>query len=101
MLAALETSKDWFHNPWLLIGLAGQGLFALRFLVQWVATERARRVVVPPSFWYMSIAAAVVTMVYGVLDRDFVVVVGQTTGLFVYVRNLMIFGRQGAAEPGA
>jgi lipid-A-disaccharide synthase-like uncharacterized protein len=101
MLAALDTSKDWFANPWWVIGIGGQALFAIRFIVQWIATERARRVVVPLSFWYISIAAAMITMVYGLLDRDVVVVMGQTPGLVVYVRNLVIFRRQDVTDPCA
>jgi lipid-A-disaccharide synthase-like uncharacterized protein len=85
---AAESIPTW----WLIIGFAGQACFALRFLVQWLATERARNVVVPASFWYISLAGTAFLFAYGVLRRDPVILVGQAFGCLVYVRNLYIFG---------
>ena len=75
---------------WLLVGFAGQGCFAARFLIQWVASERRRRIVVPPAFWVLSLAGAVVTLAYGLHRHDPVIITAQATGLLVFSRNLQL-----------
>lgn len=84
-------------NPWIAVGLAGQLAFALRFLLQWIASEKKRRSVVPVAFWYCSILGALLLLVYAILDRDPVIFIGQLCGFFVYARNL-IFLRRAAKE---
>jgi len=81
---------------WLAVGFVGQAMFALRFVLQWIATERAQRSVIPVGFWYLSIAGAVIVLVYAVWRRDPVFIVGQSTGLLIYLRNLH-FVRRGVA----
>ena len=73
---------------WLVIGFGGQGMFTLRFLVQWISTERARRSVVPEAFWYFSLIGAAAMMAYGIHRADPVIMVGQLTGFVIYFRNL-------------
>lgn len=73
-----------------LVGFVGQACFFGRFLVQWVASERARKVVIPLLFWYLSLAGMLITVVYGVLRQDLVIILGQLTGGIVYVRNLIL-----------
>lgn len=94
---------DLYANPvfWLVVGFAGQGLFTLRFVVQWLASERSGRVVVPASFWWVSILGAVVLLSYAISRRDPVIALGQSMGLVVYIRNLMLEkgGRKGPAAP--
>ena len=75
---------------WLLVGLAGQGLFMLRFVIQWLHSERQRRSVIPESFWYFSIAGALVLLAYSVHRRDVVFIVGQVLGVAIYLRNLAL-----------
>lgn len=75
---------------WLMIGFVGQGLFTARFLVQWLASEREGSVVVPPAFWWFSIFGGSALLSYAVARRDPVIILGQSMGLFVYVRNLML-----------
>ena len=93
-----------FADPsfWLVVGFAGQGLFTARFLVQWLASERSGEVVVPASFWWLSILGAAALLSYAVSRRDPVVALGQSMGFVVYVRNLML-GRKarGGATPAA
>nr|WP_273032367.1 lipid-A-disaccharide synthase N-terminal domain-containing protein [Pseudaminobacter soli] len=84
---------------WLGIGLLGQALFFMRFLVQWIASERRRRSVVPRAFWYFSLAGGVVLLTYAVYRRDPVFIIGQATGIFIYLRNLHL-SRPAASEPG-
>ena len=78
----------------LVFGFAGQGLFSARMLVQWIASERAQRSVVPLSFWYLSLAGGVTLFLYAVYRRDPVFMVGQGLGLVVYVRNLWLIRRE-------
>lgn len=75
---------------WVGLGLLGQVLFAGRMLVQWITSERERRSVVPVAFWWMSLAGAALLIVYFVWRKDVVGVLGQSTGIFVYARNLRL-----------
>jgi lipid-A-disaccharide synthase-like uncharacterized protein len=88
---------------WVAVGLAGQVLFAGRMVVQWVASERSRRSVVPAAFWWMSLAGASMLIVYFVWRRDVVGVLGQATGWIIYLRNLsLILGsRRAPVLPGS
>ncbi|MBM3317645.1 MAG: lipid-A-disaccharide synthase N-terminal domain-containing protein [Candidatus Eisenbacteria bacterium] len=83
---------------WLAAGLLAQALFAARFLVQWIASERARESVVPVAFWYLSLAGGAMLLAYAVHRRDPVFILGQSMGLFVYGRNLLLIHRRAAAE---
>ena len=80
------------HDPqfWLVVGFLGQGVFTARFVVQWLASEREGSVVVPAAFWWLSILGAVVLLSYAISRGDPVFAVGQSMGVFIYVRNLMI-----------
>ncbi len=78
---------------WLVIGFLGQVLFTLRFIVQWLASERKRDSVVPVGFWWLSLMGGAALLSYAVFRRDPVIVVGQATGLVVYVRNLMLVSK--------
>ena len=84
------------RNPWVLIGFAGQAVFSLRFLVQWIESERAGRSVVPEAFWYLSIAGSVLLLAYALWRRDLVFTLGQSMGFFVYARNLALQRRNPA-----
>ena len=82
---------------WVLIGFIGQFIFAARFIVQWIASERRRVSHVPIQFWYLSIVGGLITTVYAIHRRDPVFIVGQASGLIVYIRNLMLIYRH--AQP--
>ena len=73
---------------WLTIGMAAQLTFTMRFVVQWVASERARRSVMPEAFWYFSFAGGAMLLAYAIYRLDPVFIVGQLAGLFVYGRNI-------------
>jgi len=79
---------------WVLIGFAAQVLFSMRFVVQWIASERKRQSVIPISFWYFSIAGSLVLLLYAIHRNDPVFTLGQAFGTFVYVRNLMLIYRR-------
>ena len=78
---------------WLVIGFIGQAIFGSRFLIQWIASERKRESHIPVQFWYLSIAGSTITTAYAIHRRDPVFIVGQATGLVIYVRNLMLIYR--------
>ena len=87
--------NEWFASPaaWYAVGFAGQMLFSSRFLVQWVASERKGRVVMPGAFWYLSLLGGVTLLAYAIHRRDPVFAVGQAAGLIVYGRNLALHRR--------
>lgn len=83
---------------WLLIGLTGQAFFFSRFFVQWLASEKARRSVIPMSFWYLSLAGGSVLLIYAIHVGDPVFILGQSTGAFIYLRNIYL-RLQESAQP--
>lgn len=86
-------------NPWLVFGFGAQALFMMRFVVQWLASERRKRSVVPVSFWWLSLAGGVSLFVYALHLRDPVFVLGQGLGCAIYLRNLVLIGRRRAGRP--
>ncbi len=81
----------------ILIGYLAQGMFAMRFVVQWIASERAGRSVVPTTFWVFSIGGGLMLLGYALYRRDPVFIIGQAFGVFVYLRNLQFVLRSGGA----
>jgi lipid-A-disaccharide synthase-like uncharacterized protein len=73
---------------WLGVGFLGQAFFSARFLIQWIASERRGKSVVPRAFWYFSIGGGLTLLFYALWRRDPVFILGQGAGLFVYARNL-------------
>lgn len=80
---------------WLGLGLLGQGAFSGRFLIQWLASERAGRSVVPTVFWVLSVVGSALLLVYALHRRDPVFILGQSAGIAIYGRNLQMIRRQG------
>ena len=74
----------------LIIGFMGQGLFASRFIVQWIYSERHGESKIPIMFWYLSIFGGIGLLVYAIFRKDPVIIVGQTFGIFIYLRNLIL-----------
>ena len=83
---------------WLYLGFAGQLLFGLRFIVQWVASERKGESIIPIYFWYLSLVGGMILLAYAIFRRDPVFILGQCTGFIVYTRNLMLIYRKRAAS---
>lgn len=79
---------------WLSIGLVGQTLFMMRFIVQWIHSERHQKSMIPVSFWYFSLSGGVIVLAYGIHRVDPVIILGQLPGTFVYARNLMLIRRE-------
>jgi lipid-A-disaccharide synthase-like uncharacterized protein len=82
------------ENGLLVLGFIAQGLFAARFFVQWIASERAKRSVVPISFWYLSVGGGGLLLVYAILRKDPVFILGQGSGLIIYTRNLYLIYKE-------
>jgi len=78
------TRLDW----WVILGFVAQAMFTMRFLVQWIASERAGRSVIPLGFWTFSIAGGLLLLIYALYRKDIVFIAGQAFGVFVYLRNL-------------
>jgi len=79
---------------WVALGFAGQVAFSSRFLVQWLASERSRRSVVPVAFWWLSILGAAFLLAYSIYRVDPVFILGQSFGFIVYARNLILLHRE-------
>ncbi len=78
---------------WILIGFCGQAMFTMRFLVQWIQSERQRRSVTPVAFWWFSLAGGTILLSYAIHRRDPVFILGQSAGLIIYLRNLQLIRR--------
>ncbi len=75
---------------WLAIGLVGQCLFMMRFIVQWIHSEKHQQSLIPDSFWYLSLSGGLIVLAYGFHREDPVIILGQLPGAVVYSRNLML-----------
>ena len=82
-------AQSW-EKIWGGIGLLGQGAFTARFLVQWLASERKRETVMPVAFWWFSLTGGLITLTYVIHLGSLALTLGQSMGLVVYVRNLML-----------
>ncbi len=95
----------WSDIPlhWLVLGLGGQLLFFGRFLIQWIASERRKQSVMPTVFWWFSIGGSLCVLNYAIFWLgDPVIILGQSVGIIVYTRNLMLIRRKpGVAEQKA
>jgi lipid-A-disaccharide synthase-like uncharacterized protein len=87
-------------DSWVVLGFVAQGFFTMRFVVQWIASERARKSVMPVAFWFFSLGGGVLLLIYALYRKDPVFIAGQALGLLVYIRNLyfiILTGRQASA----
>ncbi|MCI0508241.1 MAG: lipid-A-disaccharide synthase N-terminal domain-containing protein [Gammaproteobacteria bacterium] len=78
---------------WLVIGFSGQALFSMRFIAQWIASEKQKKSIIPVAFWYFSIAGGITLLSYALYKQDPVFILGQAMGLFIYARNLYFIFR--------
>ncbi len=74
----------------LIIGFFGQGLFASRFIIQWIYSEKKGKSEIPIIFWYVSIFGGIGLLIYAISRQDPVIIVGQLFGIFIYLRNLIL-----------
>src|ERR1700755_3160384 len=95
LIDLVHSVGDYLHDVfiakcqwWVLLGYVAQLMFTMRFVVQWIASERAGKMVMPIAFWFFSIGGGVVLFAYALYKRDPVFILGQGFGVFVYARNL-------------
>jgi lipid-A-disaccharide synthase-like uncharacterized protein len=75
---------------WLAFGLAAQALFTARFVIQWFASEKAGKSVVPMAFWFLSMGGGMMLLIYGIVRREPIIILGQALAVFIYLRNIML-----------
>ena len=93
-----------FYNKfdaWLVLGLFAQFLFTMRFVVQWIASERAGKSIIPFSFWVLSIGGGGLLFLYALVRADLVYIIGQGSGLLIYFRNVSFVMKERAANKAA
>jgi lipid-A-disaccharide synthase-like uncharacterized protein len=81
---------------WLAFGLVAQLSFAARFIVQWITSERAGKSVVPMAFWFFSVIGGTMTLIYGLVKREPIIIFGQLLSNVIYVRNIMLIWKNHA-----
>ena len=74
----------------LFIGFLGQGIFASRFIIQWIYSEKKGESIIPIHFWYLSIFGGLGLLTYAIFRKDPVIITGQLFGIFIYARNLIL-----------
>src|SRR5260370_12938685 len=85
-------------DGWVILGFVAQAFFTMRFVVQWIASERGRKSVIPVAFWFFSIGGGLLLFGYALYIRDPVFILGQGFGVFVYLRNLYFVYRERRVE---
>lgn len=100
-MTLLSQLGTWLHDVfiaqfdgWILLGFVAQGFFTMRFVVQWLASERAKRSVVPIAFWFFSLGGGALLLIYAIKRQDPVFIAGQGLGLFIYIRNLWLIANE-------
>ncbi|MDX2484416.1 lipid-A-disaccharide synthase N-terminal domain-containing protein [Antarcticimicrobium sediminis] len=87
---------------WVVIGIGAQLLFSMRFIIQWIASEKQRRSVVPELFWWFSITGGLTLLAYAIHRQDPVFILGQSLGVVIYLRNLwLIYAEKRSARSGS
>ena len=82
---------------WLVIGFIGQFMFFMRFFLQWIASEKKKKSVIPIAFWYFSLGGSLLLLTYAIYRKDPVFILGQSMGFLIYTRNLMLIARHKTA----
>jgi lipid-A-disaccharide synthase-like uncharacterized protein len=99
---------DWLHlvfvqrfDAWVLLGFVAQAMFMMRFVVQWIASERVGRSIVPVAFWFFSVAGGSLLFIYAIQAGDPVFIAGQGLGLLIYFRNIALIIKEKRRDPAA
>ena len=100
--SGVRRNVDWSDSTaWIVLGLMGNAAFFSRFLVQWLASERARESIIPRAFWHLSIVGSLLLLAYAIHRRDPIFVLAYLPNAFVYIRNLILIRRKEAGAGGA
>lgn len=102
----IEALWAWFYEVfierldfWMFWGLVAQSMFMMRFLVQWLASERVGKSIVPIAFWFFSMGGGLLLFTYGIARKDAVIILGQGLGLVIYFRNLRLIYKERRKDP--
>ncbi|MGQ3672811.1 lipid-A-disaccharide synthase N-terminal domain-containing protein [Xanthobacter sp. TB0136] len=105
MVDIARSVGDYLHDVfvaqfdgWMILGFVAQFMFTMRFVVQWVASERAQRSVIPFAFWTFSLGGGTLLLIYAIYRRDPVFIAGQALSTFIYIRNLQFALRERRAK---
>lgn len=100
MISVVEDVRAYLYDVfvakldfWLIFGIAAQLLFTARFVVQWVVSEKLGKSVVPLAFWLLSMGGGLMLLIYGLVRREPIIIMGQALAVFIYIRNLMLIFR--------
>ncbi len=80
-------------NFWVLFGLFGQSLFMMRFIFQWIHSEKVKHSVIPEIFWYFSLSGGLIVLIYAIHKQDLVFILSQALGSIIYIRNIQFIWR--------
>lgn len=101
MTDVFNSLSQWLHDVfvaqwdgWIVLGFVAQACFTMRFVVQWLASEKARRSVMPVAFWFFSLFGGALLLIYAIQRKDPVFIAGQGLGLIVYIRNLWLIANE-------
>ena len=88
-------------TQWIIVGFIGQAFFFMRFLIQWIVSEKRGESTIPLAFWYCSIGGSIIILSYAIHRQDPVFILGQSMGSIIYIRNLILISRKNKtiAEP--
>jgi lipid-A-disaccharide synthase-like uncharacterized protein len=99
--------SGWLHDVfvkqldfWIILGFIAQFFFMMRFVVQWIASEKARKSVVPVAFWFFSLGGGMLLLIYAIQREDPVFIAGQALGLIIYTRNLALIRKEKRVDEG-
>jgi len=108
LISIVESLRSVFYDAfvakfdfWLVFGICAQLLFAARFLVQWITSERAGKSVIPFAFWIFSMGGGLMTLIYGIVKREPVIIMGQGLSTIIYVRNIMLIFKEKKQPPNS
>ena len=90
MINSILNGYTTYELVFLAIGFFGQGLFASRFIIQWIYSERKGESTIPVIFWFISVFGGLALLTYAIFRKDPVIISGQTFGIFIYLRNIYL-----------
>jgi len=99
VICLFEKCLSYIDAAWITFGFLGQTIFFMRWVVQWLASEKHAESRVPIAFWYMSLLGGLITLAYAIHIKDPVFIAGQSVGAVVYLRNLMLIARSSRVTP--
>lgn len=98
MITFLHKAIEVLSDPWVAFGLLGQFIFFSRVLLQWIASEKSKTIVIPISYWHLSIVGAIMLFIYSLHRQDFVFILAYILNILIFSRSLVIHTNQKKRE---